>query len=162
MARFFLKEIDQKNKKNEDFTKILESMQSIKDIGFTCNIEISILGIRNLLLNAKRPSIILRLTNDPEKRVLTIKLDDSVDTRNPNFGKVVKFEKVKLPIEPLLWPLLEIEVYDDGYAFGVGGCESSYTTISLFEFSDFLTLKDIDFAKAQLNKNQNKLSLVQK
>ncbi len=46
--------------------------------------------------------------------------------------------------------------------FGLGGCEWCYTTISLFEFADFLRPEDINFAKAQMNKNQNKICLVQK
>lgn len=46
---------------------------------------------------------------------------------------------------------------------GVGGSETCYTTISLIEFADeFISQEDIKFAKAQLNKNQNKISLIQK
>ena len=126
----------------------MEQMKSINDLGFVVNIEVSLLGIRNLLLNAKRPTVTFRLTNDPEKRSHTVKLDQPVNTRNPNFGRIIKFENVKLAVEPLLWPLLEVTIYDDGLAFGLGGCESSFTTISLFEFSNFLTPKDVEFAKA--------------
>lgn len=44
---------------------------------------------------------------------------------------------------------------------GIGGCEYCYTTIPLIEFADdFIEKEAVDFALAQLNKNQNKLSLV--
>ena len=46
---------------------------------------------------------------------------------------------------------------------GICGCEYCYTTIPLIEFAeDFIDKESVDFALAQLNKNQNKLSLVQK
>lgn len=73
------------------------------------------------------------------------------------------FNKVRLPLEPLLWPQLLIEVTDEGGLFGFGGCEYCYTTLPLIEFADeFIDEDAIKFAKAQLNKNQNKLALVQK
>lgn len=46
--------------------------------------------------------------------------------------------------------------------FGLGGCEWCYLTSPIFHFADFLRDEDIKFAQAQLNKNQNKISLVQK
>ena len=58
--------------------------------------------------------------------------------------------------------MLEVIFEDEGILLGFGGAEYCYTTIPLFEFADeFLTLEDINFAKAQLYKNQNKLMLVQ-
>jgi hypothetical protein len=31
-----------------------------------------------------------------------------VNSRNPNFGDSIKFSSVMLPIDPLLWPLIEV------------------------------------------------------
>lgn len=58
-----------------------------------------------MIKQAKKPIITLRLTNDPEKRVLVINTDNvSFKSKNPSIGKIAKFEKVKLTFEPLLWP----------------------------------------------------------
>jgi len=57
--------------------------------------------------------------------------------------------------------MLEVTIKDDGFALGFGGCEECYTTIALFEYArEILSSDQIKYAKAQLNKNQNKLSLV--
>lgn len=85
-----------------------------------------------------------------------------LDSRNPNFGSIMAFKNVELPFEPLLWPQLEITVVDEGNSFGLGGCEQCYAIFPIFEFADFLREEDINFGKSQLNKNQNKLSLVQR
>ena len=83
-----------------------------------------------------------------------IKVENPIDTQNPNFGSVVRFKNIKLPFEPLLWPLLVVNITDEGNVIGLGGCETCYTTITLFDFAqDILTDKEINFAKAQLNKN---------
>jgi hypothetical protein len=70
------------------------------------NIEISLFGIRDLIKKAIRPVLTLKLTNDPQKREIVVKLDQQVNTKNPNFGKIIQFENVDLPVEPLLWPQL--------------------------------------------------------
>lgn len=83
-----------------------------------------------------------------------VKLDQQVNTKNPNIGRIVKFEGIRLPFEPLLWPQLEVQITDEGNVLGLSGCEQCYTTIALFNFaSDFLTEKDINYARAQMNKN---------
>ena len=65
---------------------------------------ISLVGIRNLIYFAKRPILTFKLTNDPKKREQTVKLDEALNTKNPNFGKILEFKDVDLPFEPLLWP----------------------------------------------------------
>ncbi len=81
-----------------DYKQITENM-------FTVNIEIALFGIRNLIKFAKRPTVILKLTNDPLNREIRIPIENGpVNTKNPNFGKIVVFEAVKMPFEPLLWP----------------------------------------------------------
>lgn len=44
--------------------------------------------------------------------------------------------------------MLEIIIEDEGSVFGIGGCETCYTTISLFEFADFLDKEAIAYSKA--------------
>lgn len=83
---------------------IIEEFNQITRIAFKTNITISIFGIRNLINNARRPIITLRLTNDPKGRQEVLKLDDPVSTRNPNFGRIIVFKDVELTFEPLLWP----------------------------------------------------------
>lgn len=70
----------------------------------TVTITFSLFGIRNLMKYAIKPIIKIKLTTQSEYQ--EIKLDEKlpISTRNPNFGKVVKFEKIPLPKEPLLWP----------------------------------------------------------
>lgn len=120
---------------------------SLNDIAFKVDIDISVFGLRNLIKNARRPTIVLRLTNDPKRELRITEAD--LKTQNPNFGKVLVFDKVELNAEPLLWPHLQIEVLDDGIIMGLGGCEYSYTTIPLIEFAgSFINESDILFAKA--------------
>jgi hypothetical protein len=50
--------------------------------------------------------------------------------------------------------LLEISIKDQGNSLGLSGCEECFTTIPLFEHAkDLLTEEEINFAKAQMNKN---------
>ena len=125
-----------------------DTFNMIFGIGPTINISISLIGLRNLVKNAKRPKVTFKLTNQADSEAKTIQLEDSLDTKNPTFGKIITFEKIKLLREPLLWPQLVINVYDDGIIFGIGGCETCFTTIPLFEYAtDLLTKKEIEFAK---------------
>ena len=126
LARFFLREFDQK-KKHDDFSRIMDTFHLILKQRYKVNIDVALFGLRNLLANARRPVITLRLTKDKREHVL--KMEEPVNTRNPNFGKIVTFKGVVLPVEPLLWPQLEVQVSDEGNMFGLGGCEQCYTTI---------------------------------
>lgn len=55
-------------------------------------------------------------------------------------------------------------MWDDGYEYTrslIGGCETCYTTVSLFELAkDVLRPDDIKLAKGLLMRNQNRLSTV--
>jgi len=82
------------------------------------------------------------------------KFEEKIKSRNPNFGEIMLIEGLQLPQETLLWPLLHIEIRDEGLALGMGGCETCYATISLMEFADqILEEEDIDYAKAQMYRN---------
>lgn len=59
-------------------------------------------------------------------------------TSNPNFGKQIMIENVELAKEPLAWPFIEILVDDkvrEDNLFGAGGCEDTFTTISLLSYA---------------------------
>lgn len=75
----------------------------ISELVFTVDVQVAVFGIRNLLSAARKPIITLRLTNDPSNAVYPVKLE-GINSKNPNFGQIVIFKKVRLPIEPLLWP----------------------------------------------------------
>ena len=68
------------------------------------NITVALVGIRNLIYQAKRPVVTLRLTNDPLKREEVIRFEEPLDSKNPNIGRIIHFKDVELPFEPLLWP----------------------------------------------------------
>lgn len=57
-----MKEFDQK-KKNDDLDKITDMFNMIFGSGPTVNIKISLIGLRNLVKNARRPKITFKLTN---------------------------------------------------------------------------------------------------
>ena len=89
-----------------------------------------------------------------------------METSNPNFGEIVKFEKVKLVQEPLCWPYIEILVTDqvkEENMFGIGGCEECFTTVSLVTFAKEIVGvgHDLLYAEAQLHRNQDCLMMVQ-
>ena len=84
---------------------IREDFKKLDAEAFTVDIDISLVGIRNLVKYARRPTVIIRLTNDPEKRELKLKLEE-LKTCNPQIGQNIRLDKVKLPFEPLLWPHL--------------------------------------------------------
>jgi len=92
-------------KKNDDQKYLIDDFKSIASKGFTVNISVSIFGIRNLIGKTKKASIILKLTNKTEEKYKIVKsLEHIQPTCNPNCGEIVKFEKVSLPVDPLLWP----------------------------------------------------------
>ena len=70
------------------------------------DIEISVFGIRELIKLAKNPQIVFSLTNATrsEKRIEK----KEVNSRNPNIGETLKFSGIMLPLDPLLWPFLEV------------------------------------------------------
>lgn len=140
------------------------------------DIKFSILGVRNLILKAKKPQLIVRLTNDESSKQI-IDIDqtwaESMDregkglqVHSPNFARIVTFNDVILYEEPLFWPYIQIQMKDKAKeeafisAFAAG-CEESFTTISLVDFAkDLLSEYDIIYAKAQISRNQDRLLMV--
>ena len=71
-------------------------------------------------------------------------------TRNPNFGKVLCFEKILLQEDMLLWPHLIIKVYESGFSYGY----SSSLILPIFIFADsFMTERDIKMSLAMFTNN---------
>lgn len=141
---------------------------------YTVDLDISLFGIRNLVLKAEKPRITIRLTHgvadedQPEPLMMNAEWRARVEltaTCNPNFGKIVPFKQVELAKEPLCWPYIEILVDDavrDEGIFSMGGCEDCFTTISLVSFAkDIVGGHDLLYADAQLHRNQDRLTMVQ-
>ena len=59
----------------------------------TVKIEIALLGIRNLIFNAKKPKVTFRLTYGNQEPI-ELPTQAILNTRNPNFGKIVAFEGI--------------------------------------------------------------------
>lgn len=55
--------------------------------------EIALIGIRNLIYNAKKPKVTLKLTYGNQQPI-DIPAPDILNTRNPNFGRIVAFEGI--------------------------------------------------------------------
>lgn len=70
-------------------------------------------------------------------------------SENPNIGKIVTFEKVILPREPLCWPYLEIQITDKANGFLSSGCDDFFTTVSLLDFApeNLLKPRELIYAK---------------
>ena len=183
LANFYLKEFirDPKTRKIKDWKddrigKVRDEFEAILRHRYTVNIELALFGVRALAKHAVKPRVTVRLTNDHEgAQTKVIKLSDEWDegeepppTRNPNVGKIVRFEKVALPWEPLCWPYIEVQIDDEvtdkaflGMAFE--GCEECFTTIALIEHAgeDLLSNRERTYAEAQLRRGQDRLALVQ-
>ena len=90
-------------------------------------------------------------------------LDKYEVTDNPTFGQKITFEDVQLLNEPLLWPLLVIEIKDK-MAGGLFAKKSNdmFTTIPLFRYAIDYLLDDREkkYADAQFSRNQTQLSYV--
>ena len=95
------------------------------------DIEVAVFGIRELISPAKNPSIVFSLTTGVGGEKKIEKRDNN--SRNPNIGQTIKFTGIMLPIDPLLWPMLEVQISDQQSL--LSGCESCYTTIPLFEYA---------------------------
>ena len=144
----------------EEFQKIRNELNTMGAQCFTVDIKIAVFGIRNLIKDAKNATISFKLSTQRDQPIV-IKQKEGSSPKNPNFGEICEFKKVKLSFEPLLWPLLLIEVTDQRNILGSGGCEDCYTTIPLFDFApNILSEKQRTFTRAQFNKNQNSLKLV--
>lgn len=78
----------------------------IKEDLIKVDIEVSILGIRELIRNAKNPIMVFTLTSGAANERKIEKKE--VNSRNPNFGDSIKFSSVMLPFDPLLWPFIEV------------------------------------------------------
>jgi hypothetical protein len=78
-------------RKKDDMLGLMEEFNSISRKAFKANIKISLVGIRNLIYFAKRPVITLKLTGETNIKEETFKIEDPLDTRNPNFGKIIEF-----------------------------------------------------------------------
>jgi len=63
-----------------------------------------------------------------------MKAADDKPTYNPNFGRSLTFEKVKLKRDLLLWPNLVIKVFERG----IDSPESHHLVLPTFIFADFL------------------------
>ena len=107
LARFFLKEVDQKKKNTDDAEGLKREFNSIVTTTRKVNIDISLFGIRNMIKNARRPVVTMKLTHSGGPPQV-IKLEDSINSRSPNFGRFITFQGVELTNEPLLWPQLEV------------------------------------------------------
>ena len=77
-----------------------------------------------------------------------LELQNYTKTKNPNFGQIITFEKVKLAREPLFWPFLMVKIADKAREGLFGdGCEPCFTTISLIEYAkDFINEIDLLYA----------------
>ena len=42
------------------------------------------------------------------------KFGDTHATRNPNFGKITALKNIELAQDPILWPFVKLEVYENG------------------------------------------------
>ena len=42
-----------------------------------------------------------------------VEIQSTDHTLNPNFGQVICFKDVEMPLEPLIWPFLKIEAIGD-------------------------------------------------
>ena len=42
------------------------------------------------------------------------KFGDTYATRNPNFGKITALKNIELAQDPILWPFVKLEVYENG------------------------------------------------
>ena len=81
------------------------------------------------------------------------------ETQNPNFGQIIRFKKVKLMREPMLWPYIEIIVEDEVkekaliHSFSGCGCVRNLLHNHLLgqvDYSDYAAdiLSSKDFAYA--------------
>lgn len=142
------------------------------EVAHTVNIKFAILGIRNLVMKAKKPLVKIRLTNKPnderECRMHAVWADNNSieETSNPNIGEIVEFKDVDLSNEPLCWPYLLVEIVDEAKTEALisslaGGCEDCFTTISLIEYAEGLIGEyDTKYAQLQLSRNQGQLLMV--
>ena len=59
------------------------------------------------------------------------KFGDNYATRNPNFGKITALKNIELAQDPILWPFVKLEVYENGIQ---GGKATSRAIVPLFLF----------------------------
>ena len=74
------------------------------------DIEVAVFGIRELISPAKNPSIVFSLTIGVGGEKKIEKRD--INSKNPNFGQTIKFTGIMLPIDPLLWPMFDVQISD--------------------------------------------------
>lgn len=176
LCNFWLKESEPPNKrKKSEYLKNLwidtaeEFKEGLKPL---CNVKInvSVLGIRNLLNKANQPCLKVKMTDGKHEE--SIEIDDKLKdfmgdqledrTWNPTFSKLVEFENVELVWEPLFWPYITVQLVDKARedalikAF-VPGCEQCFTTISLLDYANDEIIPELDllYARMQLSRNQD-------
>ena len=59
------------------------------------------------------------------------KFGDNYATRNPNFGKITALKNIELAQDPILWPFVKLEVYENGIQ---GSKATSRAIVPLFLF----------------------------
>ena len=160
-------------------------IEKILDIGYrNVNITFSCFGIRNLLKRFNNPIVKIKLTNaeekykltnkkdaeeknkltdkEEEKNVRTFRIEEGDDINNdrsslnPTFAQIQYFKGLDLYKEPLLWPMIELNIQEEskGIDIGLGGAEELNTTIALIPYAQgILEQKDINYAIHQFGKN---------
>lgn len=144
-----------KERKDKHFVPVFhqildEEFKAVTVPEYKVNIKVALIGLRNMLRDAIKPVVRLRLTHGADTKEdaeRELNLDEEwlkdqckiTQTTSPNFGEIVVFEKVKLPSEPLCWPYIEVAVTDkyreENRLFHFGyGCEDCFTTLSLIDF----------------------------
>lgn len=134
-----------KGKETKEFYDICDQFLDAVKLVHKVKIDIGVFGLRNLINKAIKAEVTLSVTNDfSENAKQVISLDEKwldqmnlEETANPNFGRIISFPEIDLPMEPLCWPYIEISIRDlqsDGF-LAFGGCEECFTTLSLLEFA---------------------------
>lgn len=95
---------------------------------FVTKIDVSLLGIRNLAAELKRPRgrISIAQKGDPKVQDITIKEEDQ---RNINILDVVTFPDVELTKDPRFLPVVEMLIWDEG------SNKKYFTSTPLFEYA---------------------------
>ena len=109
----------------------------------------------------KDPKVELKLTSgDYESKIIGFEGNEMYDpTVNPTLAKSVIFQDINLPTEPLLWPFLQILVYDEAerssmvsklLGDGIPSMKNAYfTSVCLIDYAaEILIDKDRLYAKA--------------
>ena len=125
LANFWLCRSQDPKKKKRDVgldTMFKQEAEAFRrEVEELCKVSLrfSILGIRNLIHEARRPKLTLRITNQEGAEPQEILIDEEWrrdamaggiedKTTCPSFGQLATFKDVSLPREPLFWPYLTV------------------------------------------------------